>query len=210
MHKISDKAFVSSDVILEDPVNITAGCEINALSKIGAYTYLNRDCKLYGNCEVGRYCSFGRDVHVGLHEHPIDWLSTHPFQYSNGQFQGDTDYECINRKYWKDSKVVKIGSDVWIGTGSRIFVGVEVGHGSIIAAGSIVTKDVAPYSIVGGVPAKLIKTRFPEGTINKLLELKWWLLPISSLKNIEFNDIDLAMSQLKNIKEEKGYLKCLM
>jgi len=204
MHRISNKAIVSEDVVLGDPVNITEGCEVNALSEIGSYTYLNRGCKIYGNCVVGNYCSFGRDVHVGLHEHPIDWLSTHPFQYSNRQFCGEIDYDNVNRKYWKDSKPVKIGSDVWVGTGAKILVGVNIGHGSIIASGSIVTTDIAPYSIVGGVPAKLIKMRFSDIIIRKLLELEWWKLPIVELQEVEFNNINRAIEQLEEIKLKRN------
>lgn len=203
MHRISKEALISSNVVLEDPVNITGGCEVSSNSFIGSYTYLNRDCKIYGNTSIGRFCSFGRDVHVGLHEHPIEWLSTHPFQYSDRQFKGEFEYDRITRKYWKDSKPVKIGSDVWIGTGAKICVGVSIGHGAIIAAGAIVTSDVNPYTIVGGVPSRVIRKRFSDEVIDRLLKVEWWNFPIHILNNIEFDKIDIALNQLEIAKNNE-------
>lgn len=119
------------------------------------------------NLEIGKFCSIADNVTILLGgEHKLDTISSFPFSLEKNRFsKGD----------------VIIGNDVWIGYGATILSGVSIGDGAVIAANSIVTKDVEPYAIVGGVPAKTIKYRFDEKTIDKLLKLKWWNLDIPTI-----------------------------
>ncbi len=139
-------------------------------SKIGKRTYFNTN--IYAkNCVIGNYCSIGSDVTIGLSPHPTHFVSTHPAFYSNNKgFQTFADRMYFN----EEVKTTIIGNDVWIGSKSTILPGVKIGDGAIIGYGSLVTKDVLPYSIVGGVPAKLIKYRFSQAIIDELVKIKWW------------------------------------
>ncbi len=92
---------------------------------------------------------------------------------------------------------IKIGNDVWIGEGAFIRRGVKIGDGAIIASHSVVSKDVAPYSIVGGVPAKHIKFRFEDNIIEQLIEIKWWDYGLSALEGVDFTDINKAIKKIR-------------
>ena len=139
--------------------------------KIGDFTY-GKPHILSWNTEtrltIGKFCSIADDVTILLGgEHRTDWITTYPF---NVVFDNAKIYEG----HPSTKGDVVIGNDVWIGYGSTILSGVVIGDGAVIAAKSVITKNVPPYSIVGGDPAKLIKYRFPETVIAKLLEISWW------------------------------------
>ena len=139
-------------------------------SKIGKRTYFNTN--IYAqNCVIGNYCSIGSDVIIGPSPHPTNFVSSHPAFYANNKgFQTFADRMYFN----EEVKTTIIGNDVWIGSKSTIMPGVKIGDGAIVGYGSLVTKDVLPYSIVGGVPAKLIKYRFSQAIIDELVKIKWW------------------------------------
>jgi len=121
-----------------------------------------------GNLTIGKYCSIAREVVILLGgEHQTTWITTYPF---NSKRNAGIPSERVNRD-------VVIGNDVWIGYGATILSGVKIGDGAIVGAKSLVTKDVPPYSIVGGTPAKVIRYRFKPEEIKKLLKIKWWDLP---------------------------------
>lgn len=147
--------------------------EIGRGSYVGPRSSLNR-------CKIGRYCSIGPEVMVLPGLHPLDGrLSTHPCFYSTQQQSGFTyvDRQSFDEMAYLDSEnrfVVEIGSDVWIGGRVVILGGVKIGHGAVIAAGSVVTKDVDAYSIVGGIPAKHIRYRFDESKREECLRECWW------------------------------------
>jgi acetyltransferase-like isoleucine patch superfamily enzyme len=134
----------------------------------GDLTVRHFDHKL--TLSIGDYCSFsmGTTILIGGN-HNNEWVSTYPFGTIFPEAKKGVD--GFDRHYHKD---VVIGHDVWIGTNSLILSGVTVGHGAVVAAGSVVTKDVPPFAVVGGVPAKVIKYRFDEEAIKELLELRWW------------------------------------
>jgi len=122
--------------------------------------------------QMGKFCSIGDDVKIVLGSHPMDMVSTHFTFYahnkaiktfSDGMYMTGDEYENV-----------VIGNDVYIGVETLIPGGVTIGDGAVIAARSVVTKDIPPYAVVGGVPAKIIKYRFDEKTIDKLLQIKWW------------------------------------
>lgn len=134
------------------------------------------------NADIGSFCSIGHQALIGgLGRHPTRYLSTHPVFYSAlGQ---------IGITFSRENKFLElprttIGNDVWIGARAIVLDGLSIGDGCIIAAGSVVTKDVAPFSIVGGIPAKLIRMRFSEDVVELLLAWKWWDLPLDTLRQI--------------------------
>lgn len=137
--------------------------------KLGDYTYINGNTVIR-NASIGKFCSIANDVLIGLGKHPVNFVSTHPAFYSN-----DKPFITFSDKtYYKEYDSIEIGNDVWIGTRAIITDGVKIGDGAIVAAGSVVTKDVEPYAIVGGIPARIIKYRFENDTIKKLIDSKWW------------------------------------
>ena len=164
------------NVILDKNIFIGSNCNIRN-SRFDSHSYCNAYCNIQ-NTSIGKYTSIGSNVNICIGGHPTDLVTTHPAFYSNNKaFETYSD-----ATYFDEYKKSKIGNDVWIGSNSTILNSVTVGDGAIIAYGAIVTKDVPPYSIVGGIPAKHIKYRFKEETIKRLLEIKWWELKDSFLK----------------------------
>jgi acetyltransferase-like isoleucine patch superfamily enzyme len=130
---------------------------------------------------VGRFCSIAKNVTVFLGgNHRTDWISTFPFGFMFTEQLGSEKFEGLPSSRGD----VVIGNDVWIGDGATIMSGVTIGDGAVVAANSHVVKNVAPYSIVGGNPAVLIRNRFPQSTIEKLLTLKWWDLPTEDVRQL--------------------------
>jgi acetyltransferase-like isoleucine patch superfamily enzyme len=151
-------------------VTIGSGSHVCAGS-IGNHTYINKYCLIDRNTKsIGNFCSVAYGVKIGLGNHPTKWVSTHPFAY-------DKRYDFVSESRSFEEQTIKsciVGNDVWIGANATILAGVNIGDGAIIGANSLVTADVAPYSIVAGTPAKHIRYRFDESMIARLLELKWW------------------------------------
>ena len=151
-------------------------------SKVGKYSYMGNNVYLPLTC-VGRYCSIASNVCLAAGMHPLNWVSTSPVFYDKNLWGGVKkkinpilNYNAFSA-FNEDGFLCNIGNDVWIGTNALIVCGrktITIGNGSIIAAGSVVTKDVPPYTIVGGIPAKPIRKRFDDKTIAELLKLRWW------------------------------------
>lgn len=144
---------------------------------IGAYSYGRPKVRFPESgrrLTIGRYCSIADKVEILLGgDHRLDWVSTYPFAAMTGLFPdagAPADYHASRGD-------VTIGHDVWLGSGCMILSGVSVGHGAVVAARAVVTRDVPPYAVVAGNPARVVRTRFPPETVAALLAAAWWDLP---------------------------------
>ncbi len=165
-------------------------------SIIGYMTYLGDDCYLPYSY-VGKFCSIGDRVKIIAGKHPTSqFVSTHPAFYSTEYLHTFVNKQkFVEHNYCTETDKIKIsiGNDVWIGSDARIMEGVKIGNGAIVGAGALVVKDVEPYTIVGGVPAKEIKKRFTPQQISKLESIKWWDKELSEIikESDCFDDVDL-------------------
>jgi len=181
--------------------------EIGPHVKIGAFSYMVSGY-LFATT-LGRYCSIGEEVQIGRQNHPIDWVSTSPFLYlDNREIMPVSDKIAPHlslQPYQHNEAPTKmrhttIGNDVWIGHGAIINAGINISDGAIVAAGAVVTKDVPPYAIVGGNPAKIIRYRFDGETIRKLQEIEWWKYTPKQLENFQMHDIKSFIDNLQQNK----------
>lgn len=140
---------------------------------IGRNTYVSEFTHVSQHVTIGSFTSIGNLCTIGAHGHALDKLTTFPFA------------EMIAAQPYKQTL---IGSDVWIGSNSVILAGVTVGHGAVIGAGAVVTKDVPPYAIVVGNPAKVRRYRFKPELIAALLDTQWWELPAATIKALPLRD----------------------
>lgn len=152
------------------------------------------------NAEIGRYCSIGMNVSIGLVSHPVSWLSTTWMQYVSTPFHWNSFLgQSVEVQRFVPKIRTVIGNDVWIGAGAQIMAGVTIGDGAIIAAGAVVTKDVPPYAIVGGVPTRVIRYRFSDALIKRLLSLKWWQYNIADLSGVDWTNAEYAVNKIEEL-----------
>lgn len=140
--------------------------------RVGSYSYLLEHVSLL-NTDMGRFCAIAAMTRMGAPNHPYARVSQHRFTYTPEYYWPD---EKRDAAFFADrgSDRVRVGNDVWCGHGVTILPGVTVGDGAVVAAGAVVTKDVAPYTIVAGVPSRLIKRRFDAQAAERLQRLAWW------------------------------------
>lgn len=168
--KISKLAFVSANNKLDKSVVIYRGVKIKG-SSVGRHSYIGNNTDVE-NAEIGSFCSIADHCRIGMASHTLDKLSTSPIftLRVNGCQEQWTDKDIESEK----NDRAYLGNDVWIGSHVLVNGGVHIGDGAVIGAGAIVVKDIPPYAIAVGVPAKVVKYRFDEQTIAQLQKLKWW------------------------------------
>lgn len=188
-------AFINKSCIFEGANKIYH--HVIFVGKLGYGSYISANSEIYAN--IGRFCSIADHVKTNLGYHPISfpYVTTSPMFFSMKRQTGKT---FANRQIFNELKPPTIiGNDVWIGENVFFAGGLKIGDGAILLAGAVVTKDVPPYAVVGGVPAKVLKYRYDEDTIQFLLNLKWWNMDIEWLKQ--------HWELLCNIDELKAYFK---
>ncbi|WP_229797209.1 CatB-related O-acetyltransferase [Arenibacter certesii] len=178
-----------------------------ASSMIGYGSYIGPNCNIY-KTKIGRFTSIGPKVTCIFGKHPSNtFVSTHPAFFSTGKQAGFTFvdkqlFEEFEKPFDEDKKYsIAIGNDVWIGEGVSIMDGVHIGDGAIVAANALVVKDVPPYTIVGGLPAKPIKKRFSDDHITFLMAFKWWDKDINWIKANAHQFTDIIEFYKKNKNE---------
>lgn len=196
------KVLSDKQVVIESPIRVMGRFQFNSYSRVGAFTTLRGDGLAVWCGSIGRYCSIAGGVRIGDHGHPTDWLSTNAFQYNLDRFGFSADADDYARIPEGDrlpfrGEAAVIGNDVWIGSRVTILRNVTIGDGAIVASSAVVTRDVAPYSIVGGVPARVIGQRFDDDTIAQLLDLQWWRFTPNQLDGVPFDDIGAAVAEVR-------------
>jgi len=197
--KYIGRARVNPKARLGWPVHLE-GCTVRRGASIGGYSYVRPGTTVGIGVQIGRYCAIASGCDIGPAEHPTDWLSNHDFQYTKNFFKEVEGFRSFARRPFEQPAAPPIGHDVWIGPNVVIRRGVTVGHGAIIGAGSFVNRDIAPYTIVKGSPARPLRPRFPDAIIEELLELEWWTLDAPALDGVPFDDIARAIAAVRALK----------
>lgn len=141
-------------------------------SELGDYSYVERHAQaIYA--KIGKFCAIAANACVNALEHPIERVSQHKITYRPNEYFLGAKLDKSFRERRK-TKIVETGNDVWIGQGAIIMPGTRIGHGAVIAAGAVVTKDVAPYAIVAGLPARFLRWRFEPKISERMIGLAWW------------------------------------
>ena len=166
---------IQPDVILGEGCSVSWMVQLGSGVKIGDWSYINSGT-IVASGTIGRFCSIGSYCQIGMADHPTQFLSTSPRLYGPHNLFGD-------ESHWEHyAAPPEIGSDVWVGAQVFIRQGVTVGHGAILGAGAVVIKDIPPYAIAIGVPARVLRYRFSPRTIERLLQKRWWEMPVSELR----------------------------
>lgn len=163
------------NVIFQGKNAVPNGCNFSGKVSVGYATTLGYNNFIHGDVKIGKYCQLGVGVSVFTKNHPTNYMSTY---INKNLFNGEL------KQIRQENKVI-IGNDVWMGHNVIIVGNVTIGNGAVLAAGSIVTKDVAPYAVVAGVPAKEIKKRFSDAIIQEIEALHWWDLSEKELEKIK-------------------------
>ncbi len=140
--------------------------------ELGDYSYVMENCSLT-HCRIGKFANIASSVRINPGNHPTDWVSLHHCQYRRTKYGFD---EQDDKAFfeWRAIQRVEIGHDTWIGHGATILAGISIGNGATVGAGAVVSKDIPAYAIAVGIPAKVIRYRFPKWVVDQLQQIKWW------------------------------------
>jgi len=209
--------FYTENLMIEVPENLVTeryttywGRNGLRLASLGAFSYTNS--VLPANITVGRYCSIGPGLQTLGDRHPLEWVSTSPSFYNHWSgllktLAMDTGKENHFRQYDKTHKSITIGNDVWIGQNVSLAQGITIGDGSVIAANTLVTKDIPPFSIVGGNPGRIIRERFTPSIIEEMVELSWWDYNLQDISHLDIDNPYLFCTQLSKMISKKEISK---
>lgn len=175
---------------------------------MGKRSYIAENSKIFHpDSVIGKFCSIGGECQFGFGKKHLHYLSTSGFKnaQSNERLFGDLRIpaEYVEKDPCPAPQPVSIGNDVWIGCRVLIMDGIKIGDGAVIGANAVVTRDVPPYAIVAGVPAKVVRYRFEQAVIDKLLELKWWDYPEDFIVTLPFSDVEKCIELLEKNKHLK-------
>lgn len=197
---------------IEGPTSIVSPVPPDAFLDVGAF------CSLGGaslnNARIGRYSSMASGVTVGAHEHPTDWLTTSRTAYYpeihgwDVIVAGDAapSVHARKRPYTTSCPLTTIGPDVWLGQGAFLKAGVTIGPGAIVGARATVLADVPPYAIVVGTPARVVRLRFPEPVVERLLRIAWWRYSIYDLFDAPMDSIEAALDTIEDLVARNAVL----
>lgn len=172
-------------------VEIGKGSRI-AFSHFDDYSYCDRYADV-ANAQIGKFANIAAFSRIGATDHPLDTASLHHFLYRSDDYWDDVDRDADFFAHRK-SRIAIIGHDTWIGAGAMIKPEVTLGHGAVVAAGAVVTKDVDPYTIVAGTPAKPLRLRQPKDIADRLIALAWW--------DWSHDDLRAALTDFRSMKAE--------
>ena len=181
---------------------------VHSMYNIGRNSYIADDPWIVcPETSIGKYCSIARGVAIGTSQNPLNRISTHCFTYHKmkDDYFGEIQVPDASLVSYKTTRPVTIQNDVWIGRNAIIMDGVTIGTGAVVGSAAVVTKDVPPYAVVGGVPARIIRYRFDENTRKRLVESRWWDYPEDFIAtSLRFDDIEQCLSVLEKNRHLLG------
>ncbi len=176
MARLGDEPFINGECEITGSefgrfVEIGKGSRVQN-SRIGDYSYCDRYADI-ANAEVGKFANIASFARIGPTDHPMQLAALHHFHYRSADYWDDV---AVDEAFFarRAARVATIGHDTWIGHNAVIKPEITIGHGAVVASSAVVTKDVDPYSIVAGIPAKPIRERFPRAIADRVMELAWW------------------------------------
>lgn len=202
---LPDLGNVHPECLIETPSDISAEVHLFQKFQVGAFTHINGG--FIKDVTIGRYCSLARDVQIGHGFHPLSWLSVSPLQYFPG-YRGWMAHVARTREM--ESLEVKtvdfswashtmIGNDVWLGNHVIVKDGVAIGDGAVIGANAVITRDVPPYAVVVGNPGRVVKFRFPDAVIERLLKVRWWRFAVGDFPPVDFSNIESSLDVIEEV-----------
>lgn len=196
----------ASQVIVEPPVRFLGRFLIRSTTRIGCFTEFGQHVEVQA-ADFGRYGEIGNNSTIGATGHPLTWMGVSAAQYKQSTWGWHpaaaeaalVDPEADGRQSFRTVGPDRswIGNDVWLGAGVVVLRGVTIGDGCIVAANAVVTQDLPPYTICGGLPARVLKKRVPDDLRDDLLDLQWWRYSPNQLAGVPFDDVAAAATEVR-------------